>query len=291
MKIGIVILNYKSYADTEKLVTALQRQTIAHDTVIVVVDNASPNGSYLRLKHLETNYANVCVLQTQNNEGYARGNNWGLDYLEKQFSPRYVAIMNSDIALPIDCLEKLVERYEQIADACIVAPKQLLPDGRTCLGWNLPTMMQDVKSMSLLYRYYEKRKGSNVLSHTPVNLCIDVIPGSFLFASMSRFKEIGYFFPDTFLFVEERFVAYAAKLYGYKNYIFTDMSYLHEHSKSINTAFSLIGKYKMQYRGWLLYTKRCRKLGHVKALLMLPLMAISICEIACVGWLFRLIRK
>lgn len=44
--IGIVILNYKTYLDTERLVGDILSRRIKHDIRIVIVDNASPNESF-----------------------------------------------------------------------------------------------------------------------------------------------------------------------------------------------------------------------------------------------------
>ena len=62
------------------MVEDLQQQTILEYIQIVVVDNASPNHSFEKLIYLEKQFLNVKVLQTNKNLGYAKGNNFGLDY-------------------------------------------------------------------------------------------------------------------------------------------------------------------------------------------------------------------
>lgn len=287
MIIGVVILNYNTWEATAKLVEALQMQTIASDLAIVLVDNASHNGSYDHLLELKDRYANVvAVLQTGANLGYAKGNNFGLQWLDENMHPEYVVIANNDIELPDDCLETLAARFPSLERACILSPVQLLPDGRKVYGWNLGSWWSDVKNLSLLYRWLQKKKSMPAktqsrearaveLSPMPVEL----IPGSFMFASFERFKEIEFFYPGTFLFVEERFVAYATKQAGYQNYMLPDMTYLHNHSQTINTAFSQVKKYKMQYDGWLKFTWKCRKYGWLKAALMKPLVWLSVGEV------------
>ena len=125
MNIGIVILNFKSYLDTIKLVEALQHQTLANNFHIVVVDNCSPNESFNELNFLSTKHSNVVVLQTEKNLGYAQGNNFGLDYLNKYVKPMYVAILNNDIILPNDSFEQLVTKYIVLDKPAIIAPRQL----------------------------------------------------------------------------------------------------------------------------------------------------------------------
>ena len=269
------------------MVEALQKQTLSSDLAIVIVDNASPNGSYEHLIGLKDRYANVsAVLQTGANLGYAKGNNYGLRWLDENVHPDYVVIANNDIELPNDCLEKLALRFPSLDNACIISPVQLLPDGRRLYGWNLGSWWRDVKNLSLLYRWINKRKSTKRATQrqddirddgTPIP--VDLILGSFMFASFERFKEIGFFYPETFLFVEERFVADASKQAGYQNYVLPDMTYLHNHSQTINTAFSQVKKYKMQYDGWLKYTRKCRKCGWLKAMAMRPLVCLSLGEI------------
>lgn len=295
MKIGVVILNYNTWKATNQLVEALQKQTVSSDLAIVIVDNASPNGSYEHLIGLKDQYSNVvAVLQTGSNLGYAKGNNYGLQWLDENAHPDYVVIANNDIELSDDCLEKLALRFPSLDKACVISPVQLLPDGRRLYGWNLGSWWNDVKNLSLLYRWVNKRKSSKQVNQQQDDNCADKLPmpvdlilGSFMFASFERFKEIGFFYPGTFLFVEERFVAHAAKQAGYQNYVLPDMIYLHNHSQTINTAFSQVKKYKMQYDGWLKYTRKCRKCGWLKATVMTPLVWLSLGEI----WLVSAIKQ
>ena len=295
MRIGIVILNYNTWEATAQLVEALQRQTVSSDFSIVIVDNASPNSSYEQLIGLKDQYANVvAVLQTGANLGYAKGNNYGLQWLNENVHPDYVVIANNDIELPVDCLEKLAERFPSLDMACVISPVQLLPDGRRVYGWNLGSWWSDVKNLSMLYRWINNRKSTKQASKQRVAhlssdspMSVDLILGSFMFASFERFKDIGFFYPGTFLFAEERFVAYAAKQSGYQNYVLLDMTYLHNHSQTINTAFSQVKKYKMQYDGWLKYTRKCRKCGWLKAAIMTPLVLLSLGE----TWLISVSRQ
>jgi hypothetical protein len=53
--------------NTITLVKALQLQSCIMETFIVVVDNNSPNNSYVYLKPLEKEFDNVTILQTGKN--------------------------------------------------------------------------------------------------------------------------------------------------------------------------------------------------------------------------------
>ncbi len=294
MNIGIVILNYQSYSDTIKLVESLQEQTLAQCLKIVIVDNASPNESYEQLKNLPERFPNVTVLQTGKNLGYAKGNNYGLHHLDEEVHPDYVAILNNDVELPSDCFEKLIARYEQLDNPCLISPRQIMLDGHENIGGNLGRFRDDLKNLFFLYRYFHRCKNTSPKIHNQNHnkeLKVDIVPGSFMFASMKNFKAIGFFYPETFLFVEERFVAHEAKRQGFQNYILMDETYLHAHSKTINKSFSLLSKYRMQYDGWIKFTCKCRSQGKFKALLLKPFIYYSLAEIFFLCLIRKIIRK
>ena len=147
MNIGIVILNFKSYLDTIKLVEALQHQTLANNFHIVVVDNCSPNESFNALKFLSTKHSNVVVLQTEKNLGYAQGNNFGLNYLNNYVKPIYVAILNNDIILPNDSFEQLVTKYIVLDKPAIIAPRQLNANNEEFKLYGMNSFLDDCLSL------------------------------------------------------------------------------------------------------------------------------------------------
>ena len=58
---------------------------------------------------------------------------------------------------------------------------------------------------------------------------------------------MGFFFPNTFLFVEERFIAIKAKQLNLNNYVLLEGTYVRAHSKNINTAYNQVEKYGFAY--------------------------------------------
>lgn len=281
--IGAVILNYNTYPETIRLVEALQRQTIAADLRIVIVDNASPNGSFARLQQLEKKFDHVYVLQTGENLGYAKGNNFGLEYLDKHIKPEYAAVLNNDIVLPNDCFEKLIEKYQLLENPCIIAPIQLDTERKVSIMGNLPRFTDDMLNLSYIYRRIRKHRVKVIDNTGRQAMKVDVITGSLMFFALARFKEIGYFHPGTFLYAEERFVAYSAKQYGYNNYVLTDENYIHKHAVTIASLHSAYDRYKMCYDSWLEYTRVCRKNGKIKAVVLKPLIQLSLFEIKVVS--------
>ena len=281
--IGVVILNYNSYVDTIKLVTELQKQTVNKDLQIVVVDNSSPNKSYEKLKSLKNIFSNVVILKTNSNLGYAKANNFGLNYLDKHFSPEYVAILNNDIKLSKNSFEKLYKKYKLLENPAIIAPKQLDIYNNEILPYKLNTFVDDCLNMFFIFKIFYKRNALNYIDNTNLKaMKVPMIPGSFMFTSFKIFKDIGYFYPNTFLFAEERFIAVKVKDMKLNNYILLDQTYVHAHSKTINTVFSIVQKNKLLYDSWLEFTRVCRRNGRIKSVILRQLMKLSLMEIRLV---------
>jgi len=286
--VGVVILNYASYVDTIRLVKELQYQSISKKLQIIIVDNCSPNESYDKLKKLPKCYDNVVVLQTEENLGYAKGNNYGLQYLEENGNPDYVTILNNDVILPNDCFERLIERYKQLDKAAVIAPMMTDADGnRQVVMGNLGSTWNDFKILFAVYNKLAKNNALKECDNTGLNaMRVEVISGSFMFARLRIFKEMGYFYPNTFLYVEERFVAEAAKKLGYHNYVLLDQTYIHAHnSPTISIYHNQISKYEMLYASRLEYIRVCKKFGSLKAAILRPFMWWSLIEWRIIYWL------
>lgn len=265
--IGVVILNYCSYDDTIRLVTDLQKQTGDIQLQIVIVDNCSPNESYSVLSEKFANTNNVVVLKTDRNGGYAYGNNVGLKYLEKD-CPQFVTIMNNDIIFDNHVLASLVSVYKEIPDVGIISPIQFTTKLNLAEGTSLylPSFLQDFLGNLFFYRVLIKNKVKIDLNRDSSITKVDVIIGSFMFTSFELFKRIGYFFPGTFLYGEERFVAMKIKNAGKKNYLVNSLKYVHEHSKTINKYINDFSKRKYLHQSKLKYTSMYRDYAKIKCL-------------------------
>ena len=108
-KFGFVVLHYLVYDMTVESVDNLLQRFKSYNIEIVVVDNASGNGSgkLLAVKYREDK--SVTVLLNKNNDGFARGNNLGYRYLVEQKKPDFIIVMNNDVLIEQDHFLSLIE--------------------------------------------------------------------------------------------------------------------------------------------------------------------------------------
>ena len=77
MKTIFIILNYKTFGETISIVDELLGEGLG-DRRILIVDNASPNESFQVLTKTFFNEPKVEVISTEQNGGYAKGNNFAV---------------------------------------------------------------------------------------------------------------------------------------------------------------------------------------------------------------------
>ena len=108
-----VILHYMAVDETVVCVESILHN-VEGEKRLILVDNASPNGS---VKELEEKYGEnplVDVLETGENLGFARGNNFGYRYAVEKYAPSFVVVMNNDMEIrQKDFIKQLEKSYEE----------------------------------------------------------------------------------------------------------------------------------------------------------------------------------
>ena len=107
--ISVVIPSYNSHSTIKECIRALLNQNVKVNYEIIVVDNASSDGSLeLAKKILSKSNKKYILIKNSSNVGYCLGNNIGI----KHSKGEYIAIINPDIILEKDWLKKLIEVLE-----------------------------------------------------------------------------------------------------------------------------------------------------------------------------------
>lgn len=266
VKVLFLILNYKTYQDTIKVVNELLVSK-RKDYKILIVDNASPNDSYSKINNVFEGSDIVEVISSSENGGYAKGNNFGLRYAER-LNPEYVCIINNDVHFSWDTIEALIDIYPKLNNPALIAPLQKLPDGKILEfpSLEVPNLLYDIRMNSLFFKpkthIYEANTEFNNVQK------VGFIPGAFLFVKYDVFNNIGFFDESTFLFCEERFTGKIVADAGLNNYLILDLEYLHEHSKTISTEASEKKQRELIHEGRLRYHKRYSKWSMISKVLL-----------------------
>jgi GT2 family glycosyltransferase len=117
-----ITVNYQCAAATETFLKAAAELECASQATILVVENASGDGSAEKIRPLAGKFKNVELLESSHNRGYFGAANWALQqHLACGNQPTWVIVCNNDVIFADhQFLAKLLQRDP--ADAQVVAP-------------------------------------------------------------------------------------------------------------------------------------------------------------------------
>lgn len=119
LSIIVVTWNGKKYA-----IECLESLETELPVEIIVVDNCSTDGTPELIRQ---QYPDVTLIENEANLGFAKANNIGM----AKSRGKYVCLINSDVVVPVGCLERMVDLMEAHPEIGVLGPKMLSPNGRT----------------------------------------------------------------------------------------------------------------------------------------------------------------
>lgn len=202
-KICILILNFNGKNDTLECLESLSKVTYKSATTIVV-DNGSKDDS---VKAIRENYPNVPIIETNENLGFAEGNNVGIRWaLTKPFE--WILLLNNDTVVDPSFLEAFLNTNVEYPNAKILGAKIYRYDAPTTIDhiggkWNAITA--DFESF-----------GAGMADTLMTSQVVDYVCGACLFMHRSVPETIGLLEPKFFLFWEESDYCFRAKRRGFE---------------------------------------------------------------------------
>lgn len=107
-RVYVIVLNWNNFADSEQCLESLLGATYP-DLRIIVVDNASPDGSG---GHLQSRFPGLRFIFNGENLGFARGCNVGIRAALEDAGCAYVLLLNNDARVPPAFLEAAIAAAE-----------------------------------------------------------------------------------------------------------------------------------------------------------------------------------
>jgi GT2 family glycosyltransferase len=125
--LSIIIVSYNARADLERCLASLQAAPprVVHE--IVVVDNASTDGS----AETAQRFVGVRVIRSERNAGFAAANNVGI----RASSGTNLLLLNSDTIVPGGAIDALVATLTAHPDVAVAGPRLVDAQGRAELSF------------------------------------------------------------------------------------------------------------------------------------------------------------
>lgn len=215
MDLSIIVVNYNVRYFLHLCLESLQAATQSFDSEIIVVDNASADGS---VDMVRSNFPHVRVISNSANVGFGRACNQALEVT----NGRFVLFVNPDSLLGESLLTKALAVFEE--DDKIGAVGVCLLDG------NGEILRESKRSIPTLWSAFTKFSGlSDIFPRTALfngyyapeldyNDAgdIDVLPGAFMLIRKRILDEIGGFDPRFFMYAEDVDLSYRIIRAGYR---------------------------------------------------------------------------
>ena len=230
-KTTCVILNYNDASTTLKLLKKIQHYKVLD--FIVIVDNCSTDDSFEKIQQHVSN--NIYLLKSPNNGGYGAGNNIGIRYAYNILKSDYVLIANPDVAFEEDCVEKLINVFQENPKVAVASAKQ--SNSPDC-AWKNCNSMQYILATSLFFEVWLRiRCYSSKYFKGKSQVPVFAVPGSLLLVDATKMIQFGMYDEEFFLYYEEPVLAQKFANAGLETILRLDCSYIHNHHVSISKTY------------------------------------------------------
>ena len=131
MKISVIIVSWNAKSFLLKCIESVLRQSPRDSLEVIVVDNASSDGSP---QAISDSYPAAKVITNDRNLGFAKANNIGIQASRGE----YLFLINSDVVVSDGCFVKSLHYMAEHPEIGMLGPKLVGVDGkvqRSCMGY------------------------------------------------------------------------------------------------------------------------------------------------------------
>lgn len=220
-KLSIVIVNFNTYKLTAACIDSIFKYPPDCDFEILVVDNASSDGSSVKLAQRK----DIKLIASDVNVGFASGNNLGI----KKASGKYILLLNSDTLVTKDALAKLYNFAIATPNLGVVGPKLLNSDKSTQGSvFQFPTVWRAMQQ-------YWFGKGKPMDKYAPIGKTaqkVDALVMAAYMISPAALVKVGLLDERYFMFFED--IDYSRKVHaaGLDIYYLPNAEVVHLHGAS-----------------------------------------------------------
>lgn len=247
IELSIIILSYNTKELLDVCLTSIFTNTKGLTFEVIVVDNASNDGSAELVKK---KYPQVLLTQNKENLGYSAGNNLGI----KKAQGEFVLLLNSDTQIIGDSLRSMVEFAKDDKNIGILGPKIVNPD---------ESPQKSVGSFYSLGNIILAMFGGERLGfgrQSPDKFCfVDWVSGACLMIRREVLEKIGRLDEKLFMYMEEVELCFRAKKKGILTAFFPKALIMHKNLGSsqsgktgavLNIYKGLLYFYAKYYPAW-----------------------------------------
>lgn len=224
--LSICIVSWNTRDLLRKCLRAIQAYPPTGEYEVIVVDNASPDGS---AQMVSEEFPAVRLIANSDNCLYAAGTNQALDVARGD-----VLLLNPDTQVGEDCVQRLVEFLQATPEAGAVAPQLRWPTGQiqsSCRAFPTPGVL--LPDMVGLARFIPSWGRYRMAGFDHTTLCeVDQPMASALLIRREAMKHIGKIDEGFPMFFNDVDLCLRLKMAGWRVFFLPDAVAIHHHGAS-----------------------------------------------------------
>ncbi|MFN4212742.1 MAG: glycosyltransferase family 2 protein, partial [Microgenomates group bacterium] len=228
-ELSIIIISYNTKDITKNCLNSifqsLKNSKLTYE--VIVVDNASNDGSQTQISKLKSQNQNLNLKTIFNtrNIGFAKANNQGV----KIARGKYLLLLNSDILVLNNAIEKLLNFYKQNEKMFNflggkLLNKDLTPQPSCGPMYSIPMVFAHL---------FLKGDYWGLTRYSPNKVKeVDWVSGACILTTKKIFQKLGGFDENIFMYMDEIDLLYRAKKKGFKVFFYPQAQFIHFGSAS-----------------------------------------------------------
>jgi GT2 family glycosyltransferase/lipopolysaccharide/colanic/teichoic acid biosynthesis glycosyltransferase len=280
--VSIIIVSYNSSSDLEPCLRSIRDQTFAGETEVIVVDNASTDGSPDMVRE---KFPWVTLIAGNENLGYSKGVNVGI----RRARGRYFFILNPDTVVRRDSIQKLADFMDHTPDAGIVGPKLVFHDGNVQYScrrfYTLKVLALRRTPLGKIFKNTKAVKDHLMLDFDHESVCeVDWLLGAAMFVRREAVESVGLMDERFFLYFEDVDWCYRMSQQGFRVYYYPESVVTHGYARESAQAVlnrslvahlvSLVRYYEKWDWVWY-FVKKYREIAKFSVFLLADLIAFN----------------
>jgi O-antigen biosynthesis protein len=253
LKISVIIVNYNVKYFLEQCLYSVQKGSAGLDVEVIVVDNASTDGS---IDYLKKKFAYPRFIVNGSNVGFAHACNQGLAVS----SGEVILFLNPDTIIAEDSFHHCLHFLESHPDCGALGVKMIDGSGKflkeSKRSFPAPlTSLYKLFGLSILFpesKVFSRYHLGNLDKDQTHE--VDVLAGAYMMVRKEVLDAIGGFDDTFFMYAEDVDLSYRIQKAGYKNYYFSGTTIIH--FKGESTKRGSLNYVRMFYNAMSIFVRK-----------------------------------
>lgn len=199
--VSLIIVSWNARRHLVNCLRSVQYGLKRFSGEVIVVDNQSSDGSP---EAAQEAYPSALLIRNERNLGFAKANNIGIE----RAGGRYLALVNSDVIILPECLDRLIEFMDAHPQVGLAGPQVLNTDSTLQAShWDFPTVGNSLRrtlAVDTLWRKLTRaERQKELLDAEPTARPVDVLSGCFLLIRREAFAQVGGLDEGYFMYGED----------------------------------------------------------------------------------------